>query len=320
MASRLNGEKLTDEEVNELQRWLDRDKEHYRLYEMMQIFWDSGQAFRKQGGPDRHEAFRKIANRSFRLAEKKKTFLYRLTGVAAILLLLIGITLIWEVNGTKTNLSGRNENLDGMKPHTVRLELSDGKFVDLSHRTTSPVRIADVRQAAVVYDSNFLRYTADDKITSELPEYNTLVVPAGAEYRLLLSDGTRVYLNAASELRYPTRFTPENREVFLKGEAYFEVSQDTSRRFIVRTTGMDIMVYGTYELLDPEDEALYVYTRTLGDQKLLVMCNFTKEEQEYTVPETFAGADVLISNYPQSGAAAGARKLRAYEAVVLETK
>ena len=48
--------------------------------------------------------------------------------------------------------------------------------------------------------------------------------------------------------------------------------------------------------------------------------NFTKEEQEYTVPETFAGADVLISNYPQSGAAAGARKLRAYEAVVLETK
>ena len=82
----------------------------------------------------------------------------------------------------------------------------------------------------------------------------------------------------------------------------------------------DIMVYGTYELLDPEDEALYVYTRTLGDQKLLEMCNFTKEEQEYTVPETFAGADVLISNYPQSGAAAGARKLRAYEAVVLETK
>ena len=57
-----------------------------------------------------------------------------------------------------------------------------------------------------------------------------------------------------------------------------------------------------------------------GFQKLLVMCNFTKEEQEYTVPETFAGADVLISNYPQSGAAAGARKLRAYEAVVLETK
>ena len=47
---------------------------------------------------------------------------------------------------------------------------------------------------------------------------------------------------------------------------------------------------------------------------------FTKEEQEYTVPETFAGAEVLISNYPQDGAAAGTRKLRAYEAVVLETK
>lgn len=276
MASRLNGEKLTDEEVNELQRWLDRDKEHYRLYEMMQIFWNSGQAFREQGGPDRHEAFRKIANRSFRLAEKKKTFLYRLTGIAAILLLLIGITLIWQVNGPKTNLSGRNENLDGMKPHTVRLELSDGKFVDLSHRTTSPVRIADVRQAAVVYDSNFLRYTADDKITSELPEYNTLVVPAGAEYRLLLSDGTRVYLNAASELRYPTRFTPEKREVFLKGEAYFEVSRDTSRRFIVRTTGMNIMVYGTsFDVNAYEDNREVSATLTSG--KIKAVCR----EREY---------------------------------------
>ena len=94
----------------------------------------------------------------------------------------------------------------------------------------------------------------------------------------------------------------------------------TKQKLIHLRKEKDIMVYGTYELLDPEDEALYVYTRTLGDQKLLVMCNFTKEEQEYTVPETFAGADVLISNYPQSGAAAGARKLRAYEAVVLETK
>ncbi len=67
----------------------------------------------------------------------------------------------------------------------------------------------------------------------------------------------------------------------------------------------DIMVYGTYELLDPEDEALYVYTRTLGDQKLLVMCNFTKRSREYTVRETLPGADALISNYPQSGASRG---------------
>lgn len=80
----------------------------------------------------------------------------------------------------------------------------------------------------------------------------------------------------------------------------------------------DIIVYGAYELLLPDDSAIYAYTRTLGDEKLLVICNFKKEEQSFTMPEEFLGkdqAELLISNY-KDAKWAQELTLRAYEAVV----
>lgn len=77
-----------------------------------------------------------------------------------------------------------------------------------------------------------------------------------------------------------------------------------------------ILVYGHYTLLEPDHELLYVYTRTLEEQKMLVICNFTKEEVSYEIPAEFGGAQVLISNYGRDGAE-GAITLKAYEALVL---
>lgn len=78
-----------------------------------------------------------------------------------------------------------------------------------------------------------------------------------------------------------------------------------------------IMVYGSYALLEPDSESLYVYTRTLGTEKLLVVCNFTKEEVPYSAPEEYADAKVLIGNYERSGVQ-GNITLKPYEALVLK--
>lgn len=78
-----------------------------------------------------------------------------------------------------------------------------------------------------------------------------------------------------------------------------------------------IMVYGTYALLEPDSGSLYVYTRTLGNKTLLVICNFTKEEVPYSVPEEYADAKVLIGNYKRSYAQ-GNITLKPYEALVLK--
>ena len=76
--------------------------------------------------------------------------------------------------------------------------------------------------------------------------YNTLSIPVGGFYQLSLSDGTKVWLNSMTELRFPVTFTGEEKKVYLTGEAYFEVVHDSEHPFIVATEkGIEVKVYGT---------------------------------------------------------------------------
>ncbi len=78
----------------------------------------------------------------------------------------------------------------------------------------------------------------------------------------------------------------------------------------------EVIVYGTYELLLPDDPDLYVYTRTLGKEKLLIVCNFSGRERNFAVPAEFQNGEVLIGNY-QECSVSRTGKLRPYEAFVL---
>lgn len=75
--------------------------------------------------------------------------------------------------------------------------------------------------------------------------YNEVVVPLGAKSKITLSDGTKVWLNAGSKLRYPVDFLSDSRVVYLEGEAYFSVTKNKHKQFIVKTSNLDIKVYGT---------------------------------------------------------------------------
>lgn len=75
--------------------------------------------------------------------------------------------------------------------------------------------------------------------------YHTLRIPKGGEYKVVLNDGTEVWLNSGSELRYPTVFTGDKREVELKGEGYFSVAPDEKVPFVVVAAGVCTKVYGT---------------------------------------------------------------------------
>ncbi len=78
-----------------------------------------------------------------------------------------------------------------------------------------------------------------------------------------------------------------------------------------------IIVYGHYALLEPENESMYVYTRSLDEQKLLVICNFTKELVKYQIPAEFANAQIMIGNYGRDKAE-GELEAKPYEAIVLK--
>lgn len=99
----------------------------------------------------------------------------------------------------------------------------------------------------------------------EKMEFHTLTVGRGGEYRLTLSDGTVVWLNSESSLRYPIRFVGDQREVELWGEAFFEVNHDESKPFRVKSGNFEVEVLGTsFDIMNYEDEQLAQVTLASG--------------------------------------------------------
>ncbi len=106
---------------------------------------------------------------------------------------------------------------------------------------------------------------------AEEPVYYTMNIPYGGEYSLVLPDGTKIYLNAGTSLRYPNHFCGDSREIFLSGEAYLEVARDEERPFIVRTSEVDIRVLGTVFNINAYPDGEYVRT-TLVEGKVEALC------------------------------------------------
>lgn len=97
------------------------------------------------------------------------------------------------------------------------------------------------------------------QVLDRTPESYTLQVPRGAEYLVVLEDGSRVWLNSESEFRYPSMFDKNKREVYLKGEGYFEVVHDEGRPFVVMTDKVSTRVLGTeFNIQSYADKAVNV--------------------------------------------------------------
>lgn len=119
------------------------------------------------------------------------------------------------------------------------LTLADGRIIALSE-TQSGVIVGD--GVAYLDGSTVLGEQASPLTSSQV---YTLTTPKGGTYRVTLPDGSNVWLNSASDLKYPSRFSPEERVVELTGEAYFEVEKDGKRPFKVKSPGQQIEVLGT---------------------------------------------------------------------------
>lgn len=125
------------------------------------------------------------------------------------------------------------------------LTLSDGSKIELGSGIQVE-KLSREAQALILNQSGKLIYKANpDKSSSSETPYNQITTPKGGQYKLVLSDGTQVWLNAASSLRFPVRFDAAARQVELSGEAYFEVSK-MHIPFLVKTKNQQIKVLGTH--------------------------------------------------------------------------
>jgi len=120
---------------------------------------------------------------------------------------------------------------------SVNLLLANGKTFELSKDSVAKTIALD--NATINTGNGTLQYNSTDTMQ------NTLQVPAGERYKILLSDSTEVWLNAATSLRFPFHFYGDQREVYLEGEAYFKVAKDAAHPFIVHTALTQVQVLGT---------------------------------------------------------------------------
>ncbi|MFB6454751.1 FecR family protein [Chitinophaga sp. Hz27] len=130
------------------------------------------------------------------------------------------------------------------------LTLADGSKVTLSDTGSQVISIGTT---SIKQHDGALEYNHSSK--DNMIAYNELATPKGGIFQVTLPDGSRVWLNAASQLKYPTTFK-DKRIVTLTGQAYFEIEPDASMPFIVKTNGMDVQVLGTsFDVMSYEDEA-----------------------------------------------------------------
>jgi ferric-dicitrate binding protein FerR (iron transport regulator) len=152
-------------------------------------------------------------------------------------LILLGVGAKW-IFGNRRVTDDRNiASLIKQNKSTVRLHLATGKEIDLQDKSKGDK--VQIGATTLELDSNKLDFSSSDTAL------NILTTPQGEVYTIRLEDGTMITLNAASSLRFPFKFNRSTREVYLEGEACFQVSKDARRPFIVNTPLTRVEVLGT---------------------------------------------------------------------------
>ena len=235
-------EDATEDEHRLLNEWLACSEANRRQFEQVGELYRSFETVGKQDDSeyDVEQAWMRVRNQT---VEKKKKF--NLKGwlpYAALVAILFSVGLYFMNRSAEQDWTVEVDVLKNINQPTLLLD--NGERIPLKQDSFS------IQQGNMVIRNNLvgqLSYESDREQPSdeEKLSWNHLVIPKGNAYELELADGTHVWLNAESELSYPTRFAGEMREVRLKGEAFFDVAKNPDCPFVVRTDEVAVQVLGT---------------------------------------------------------------------------
>ena len=247
---------LSDNEASTLDEWSGKSIENQDIYQRLSQELDLESKIEAYNSIDPDKAWLKL---EIGLKTKTIKLFKELIRYAAVLILPLAIGGYLVYNAIDSAETYEEILIDNVVPGTQKasLILSNGEVIDLENKKDSLIQINDGSQLSNI--NNTLSY-ADGQLSDMDIKWHRLVIPKGGEYQLQLSDGTQVWLNSDSELKYTDRFIGKDRIVYLKGEAYFDVAEDKEHAFIVKTNSMDVKVYGTeFNVMAYEDEDI-VYT------------------------------------------------------------
>ena len=245
-----------------LRERLESDAEAMRLFREIRETEKILKSVQAQEKIDLQKSWQRLDYSLIGQSRKRQRLFWTIGSVVAAsvaLLLMFAFPFVRQAEQPETLVSQVDITPGGVK---AVLQYEDGKTIDL---TSSSSRIVISDGLVLVNDSlKGLRFDQGE-LENRPMKYHTLTVPVGGEYHFTLADGTRVWVNSASELRFPNCFSGERREIYVKGEVYLEVARDEKHPFIVYTGENEVRVLGTrFNLTAYPDEQKVITTLVEG--------------------------------------------------------
>lgn len=253
------------EEMGQLLGMIENENQDHAFAKQLKAHWDKIAEQANNGDVNVQDKFAQLMRevRMFTADDmvperKTKRWYVRLAAAAIVFCLLsAGAYFLLKRDSSSAQVAKKentvqNKNNNDVLPgkNTAILTLADGSTVALDE-TQNGIVSTQGNAKVVKLDNGMLTYKTSDHRPAEMV-YNTITTPKGGQYQLILSDGSKVWLNAASSLKFPATFTGKDRKVELLGEAYFEVAPLTPKGghekmpFKVEAEGMEVEVLGTH--------------------------------------------------------------------------
>ncbi|MEE9361495.1 MAG: FecR domain-containing protein [Cellulophaga sp.] len=224
-------------EEREVENWIMSSKENMKEFNRLKAMHIASSFEATTNTTNVDKAYTKYDKSISRHLNRRKRVFSVVLKCAAVITILLGVKLIYTKVLNTPDIE--RLNIEG----AITLELDNGDIKIISEDGT--IEVVDVKGNIIgKQQGTKLRYQSTS--VSEKLVYNTLTVPYGKRFNIVLSDGTEVMLNSGTSIKYPEQFIKgKNRNVFLMGEAFFKVAKDKNHPFIVQSGDLDIRVLGT---------------------------------------------------------------------------
>ena len=233
-------DEVDEEGQRKLKVWLEESDSHKTLFARIQDEKMQYEDIQKILSYDAGGAWQVVQQKAARRRRKRLTRVYR---VAVSVVIIFGVAiafLLREEATTVVPVVKVEEITPGRSMAKLTVASGDVYHLDSLHQVDLITSLAENNGKEVVFIDRQL-----EEGEREI-KYNKVEIPRGGEYQIVLGDGTRVYLNAQTELRFPESFAnSEQRLVYLSGEAYFEVTKNPSKPFVVQCKDYAVKVLGT---------------------------------------------------------------------------
>ncbi len=264
----------TPSETRELFEWIKKSEDDFLLKEKIRELWSEYEHNKQLPEVDWNAVYTKIIETP--VMEQKRIWPRIAAAAAVIILLSAGSYFIFNHAPGKPNATSEMKQVPGnyVVPggNKAVLTLANGKQIVLDSAGNGMLAQQGNIKVIKLGNGSLSYSTLNAPSSSAGPRhvlYNTISTPRGGQYQILLEDGSKVWLNALSSLRFPLSFAGQERDVDLTGEGYFEIVHAPAKPFKVSVNGMEVQVFGTHFNINAyTDEATIKTTLLEGSVKV----------------------------------------------------